>query len=380
MADRPSFAILGGGNGGFCTAADLTLRGFETRLFEFPAFAHTLDPVIREGGIHLRGVVGEGFARPAVITTDIKEAIDGVEIVLVIVPSAGHELAAKECAPVLKHDQIVVLVPGNCGGVLEFRSQLMRHGGPEEALLAETTTLMYAVKKENGNSVWARGVKCDLPLAALPAENGPVVLERLRLAFPQFRLAENVLDTGFNNLNNIVHPSGMLLNLGFIQGEAPADWYFYKEGYTPGVARVSTQMDRERLEVVRAFSLPSIPIEEALHAFYGHQGINGEGLYEIFSTSPIHFAARGPKTINHRMFTEDIPYGLVPLTSFARLAGVPTPVMDAVITLSSVVCDTNFYRTGRNLEKLGLEGFSKEDVLDFVITGKRIKTCEKTDF
>ena len=104
MTDRPSYAILGGGNGGFCTAADLTLRGFETRLFEFPKYAHTLDPVIRKGGIQLRGVAGEGFARPAMITTDIGAALDGIDIVLVIVPSAGHTLAAQACAPYLKED------------------------------------------------------------------------------------------------------------------------------------------------------------------------------------------------------------------------------------------------------------------------------------
>ena len=125
MADRPSFAILGGGNGGFCTAADLTFRGFETRLFEFPEFAHTLDPVIRKGGIELRGVAGEGFARPAMVTTNIGAALDGIEIVLVIVPSAGHKLAAHACAPYLKDNQIVMLVPGNIGGVLEFRQRVV---------------------------------------------------------------------------------------------------------------------------------------------------------------------------------------------------------------------------------------------------------------
>jgi opine dehydrogenase len=369
MTDQTSFAILGGGNGGFCAAADLTLRGFETRLFEFPEFSHTLDPVIRNGGIQLRGVAGEGFARPAMITTEISDALDGVEMVLVIVPSAGHKLAAQACAPFLKEDQIVLLVPGNCGGVLEFRRKLIENGGPQRVLVAETTTLMYAVKKENGNGVWARGLKCDLPLAAFPADSTLFVLERLRTAYPQFIPAQNVLDTGFNNLNNIVHPTGMLLNMGFIQGERPETWYYYKDGYTPGVAQVSAQMDHERLEIVRAFGLPEVSVTEGLRKFYGHQGLEGEDLYEIFVNSPIHFAAQGPKTIDHRMFTEDIPYGLVPLTAFARLAGVQTPIMDSVITLSSVVCGVDFRQAGRDLGKLGLAGLSMDEVLDLVTFG-----------
>jgi opine dehydrogenase len=303
------------------------------------------------------------------VTTDIDAALDGVDMVLVIVPSTGHKLAAQACAHHLQDDQVVLLVPGNCGGVLEFRSELLKFGGPRRAVLAETTTLMYAVKKEKDNGVWARGLKCDLPLAAFPAADTRLVLERLRSAYPQFIPAQNVLDTGFNNLNNIVHPTGMLLNMGLIQGERPETWYYYKDGYTPGVAQVSAQMDLERLEIVRAFGLPEVSVIEGLRKFYGHQGLQGENLYEIFANSPIHYAAKGPKTTDHRMFTEDIPYGLVPLTAFARLAGVQTPVMDAVISLSGVVCGTDFRRSGRDLHKLGLAGLSVDKILDFVTFG-----------
>ena len=51
MAERPVFAVLGGGHGGFCMAADLTLRGFEAHLYELPEFAWTIEPVVEAGGI-----------------------------------------------------------------------------------------------------------------------------------------------------------------------------------------------------------------------------------------------------------------------------------------------------------------------------------------
>lgn len=129
MTDRPVFAVLGGGNGGFCTTADLTLRGYQVRLYESPAFEQTIEPVIRTGGIYLRGVAGEGFARPAMVTTDIEAALEGADIILVVVPAMGHKSLAQACAPYLKCGQILVLIPGCFGGVLEFRQEILAHGG-----------------------------------------------------------------------------------------------------------------------------------------------------------------------------------------------------------------------------------------------------------
>ena len=237
MSDLPVIAVLGGGNGGFCTVADLTLRGFEVRLYELPEFAHTLELVLQAGGIALRGVVGEGFARPALVTTDIQAAIQDAELILVVVPSEGHKPVARACAPYIKDNQVVVLIPGNCGGALEYHQELVAHGGSQGVTIAETTTLMYAVKKEAGNGVWARGLKQYMPLAAFPASKTTKVIERLHPAFPMFSPAQNILDTSFNNLNAIVHPAGMLMNMGFIEGQRLEEWYFYKDGFTESIGR-----------------------------------------------------------------------------------------------------------------------------------------------
>ena len=369
MIDRPIFAVMGGGNGGFCMAADLTLRGFEARLFELPAFAHTIEPVIQEGGIALRGVAGEGFARPALVTTDVEAALEGADVVMVVVPAMAHKPMARACAPFLREGQIVVLVPGCCGGVLEFRRELLAHGGGAGVPLAETTSLMYAVKKEGRNGVWARGLKHHLSLAAFPAYRTATIIERLRLAFPQFVLAVNVLDTSLNNLNHITHPAVMLMNVGFVESRRLDEWFLYHDGYTPGTGRVGDQLDLERLAVARAYGLPEVPVAEAVRRHYGHQGLAGNNLYELFSDSPVHRPTLGPRTTHSRLLTEDIPYGLVPLASFGQLAGVPTPTMDALITLASVVNQTDYRRTGRTVENLGLAGLSPGEVVRFVTAG-----------
>ena len=366
MTERPVFTILGGGNGGFCATGDLALRGYEVRLYESPTFAYTIEPVIQAGGISMRGVAGEGLARPALVTTDIEAALEGADIILAVVPAMGHKLLARTCAPYLKGGQILVLAPGCFGGALEFQREFLAHGGSPDILLAETTTFMYAAKKEGGNGVWARGLKGYLPLAAFPAKCTAEVVERLKPVYPQIVPAENVLDTSFHNLNHIVHPVAMVLNVGFIESCRIEKWYLYPDGYTQSAGRVGDQLDLERLAVAHAYGIEGISVVETLHRYYGHQGMDGNNLYELFSNSPIHKPAPGPKSTDNRLLTEDIPYGLVPLVSFARLADVPTPLVDAIITLASAVNESNYRQSGRSVESLGLSGKTPDEIIKFV--------------
>jgi opine dehydrogenase len=265
---------------------------------------------------------------------------------------------------------VVVLVPGCCGGALEFHREVVAGGGDPGLAVAESTSLMYAVKKEGGNGVWARGLKHSLPLAAFPARRTGEVLERLRPAFPQFVPAANVLDTSLNNSNHITHPAFFLTNLGFVESKRIEEWFFYWDGYTPATSRLGEQLDAERLAIVRAFGLPEVTIEEWIRRYYGHQGMAGGSLYELFSTSPVHRATRGPRSTQSRLLTEDVPYGLVPLASLGRLVGVTTPVLDALITLAGVVNETDYWRTGRTVESLGLAGLTVEQVLRLVKEGR----------
>lgn len=233
-------------------------------------------------------------------------------------------------------------------------------------MLAETTTLMYAAKKEGDNKVWARGLKAYLPLGAFPAGRTHEVIERLKQAYPQIVPAENVLETSFHNLNHIVHSLAMLMNVGFIESQRLERWFLYTDGYTAGTGRVGDQLDAERLAVVRAFGMEGMSMVEAVHRYYGHQGMEGDNLYELFNDSPVHRPVLGPKTTRDRLLSEDIPYGLVPLVSFGRLAGVHTPLMEAIITLSSVINETDYLQAGRTVESLGLSGKTPEEIVRFV--------------
>ena len=56
----------------------------------------------------------------------------------------------------------------------------------------------------------------------------------------------------------------------------------------------------------------------------------------------------------HRYMLEDTRIGLSFLISVGELAGVPTPLARAFLSVGSAICDEDFMRTGRTLDSLGL--------------------------
>ena len=50
------------------------------------------------------------------VTSELAEALDGAKLIMVVIPATGHRTIATACAPYLKDDQIVILIPGRTGG------------------------------------------------------------------------------------------------------------------------------------------------------------------------------------------------------------------------------------------------------------------------
>ncbi|MDP2968107.1 MAG: NAD/NADP octopine/nopaline dehydrogenase family protein, partial [Deltaproteobacteria bacterium] len=71
-----------------------------------------------------------------------------------------------------------------------------------------------------------------------------------------------------------------------------------------------------------------------------------------------------------RYVTEDVPYGMVLLSTLGDLLGVPTPTHNAVIQLSSVVNRTDYWRTGRGMKELDLSKWDKKGLKKFLKEGK----------
>src|SRR5271166_1863133 len=92
-------AVLGAGHGGCAAAADLGKRGFSVRLHA--RSEERLAPLRRQGGIRVSGI-HEGLVPIPLMTTDVREAVSGADLVMLVVPTVAHQAYARALAPLLK--------------------------------------------------------------------------------------------------------------------------------------------------------------------------------------------------------------------------------------------------------------------------------------
>jgi opine dehydrogenase len=367
-----SIAVLGGGNGAFAAAADLSLRGHDVRLLEVPELQQSIAPVLEAGGILLENAkiaeIGSGNARIALVTTDPKAALGGAELVLYLVPAFAERRFTELVAPYLQPDQLVVLFCGSVGGALALAAQMQQAGLPIP-LIAETEALVYAALKSGPAGVRVMGRKAGVGVSTLPAGKVGLALDRLRPLYPDFTPRTDVLETGLRNTNPIAHVPSMVLNAGRIAPTVPP-YGFYKEGFPAAVGAVAEAADAERVRVAQGFGYAVASTRDTMLAWYGDQGAHGETLAEVFSTNPPFQTTKAPQTLEHRFLTEDVPFGFVPFEALGELAGVATPAISALITVASLLLGRDLRASGRNQDRLGVRNFSMAQIRQVLRAGE----------
>lgn len=336
-------------------AAHLASMGHRVRLYN--RSLEKLAGIVETRRITLSGALQlEGSLE--FITDDLGKAVLGADLIMVVTTASAHRAIAGQLSPFLKDGQIVLLNPGRTCGALEFRNTLQEHGVKARVYVAEAQTLIYACRKVAEGMVNVIGVKDKVLVAAYPSADTRHVMDVLKPVFPCFHAADNVLQTSFENIGAMFHPSVVLFNAASI--ERGEKFYFYRD-MTDGLARMIEEADRERIAVAAAYGISPIPAYEWVSYAYG--GVEGNTLCERMQNNPAYYDILAPKTIYCRQITEDIPTGIVPFAQLGKAAGVPTPLFDSLISMCSILLGRDFMKEGRTLERLGLGGLSRDGIL-----------------
>jgi len=356
-----NWAVIGAGNGGQSLAGHLSLMGFSVRLYDI--IPDTIRAIQEQGGIKVDGEV-KGFGKITLATTNLGEAIDGAEIIVVVAPATAHKAIAGDCASLLVDGQTVFIHPGATCGALEFRKLLDDENCSAEVTIAEANSLLYACRSPRPGHASIFGIKRELAVAALPSSENKKVVKKLKNAFPQIYAGRNVLETSLGNPNAMMHPGPTLLNTSLI--ESGKDWLYYWDGITPSIGAFVEGLDKERLAVARAFNLDLLSIRDWYKSAYG---VDGETLSELVRQNMAYEGVKGQKTLHTRYLLEDIPMGLVPMVSFGKKLGINVTRMETVVNLAEFLLEKDLTATGRTLENLGLAGMSVGEILQYVETG-----------
>ena len=305
------------------------------------------------------------LANSACVTSQIEEAVQKAEVIMVVLPSSAHADIAESMAPHLKNGQIVLLHPGRTCGALEFVKVIRENGCKADVTVAEAETFIYASRSDGPAQARIFRIKEAVPLAALPATRTCRVLEAICEAYPQFIDGVDVLNTGLNNMGAIFHPALTLLNMGWIEA-THGDYQFYIDGVTPSVARMFEVLDRERVTVASSLGFRARTALEWLKLAYN---TDGGSLHDAIHNQPGYYGIKAPSTLNHRYLFEDVPMSLVPIASLGKRYGVSVGGMESMIRIASIIHRTDYWRRGRTVEKLGLDQWSVSELTRFVQEG-----------
>lgn len=351
--------VLGSGNGGCAVAFDFAKAGHDVYMFDFEEFSTNIEAIAEQGGIYSSGQL-EGFQGIEYAGNEIEKVVKGADMIVAVGPAYSTKPFGEVAGPYLEEGQIIIVSPSSCGGSLVFKNAAELDLEDESIIVAETSTLPYAVRvTEPGKINVFLKLKGGLFLSTLPSKNTEKVVELFSEVYPATEPAKNILQTTLQNANPVIHPAVTLLNAGEIE-RTGGNLYFYEDGVTPSVGRLIEAVDQERVKIGKELGFDVIPDPELGMM----QGYMQENSYEKgYSTADGFKGIKAQSELDYRYFNEDVGFGLVFFAELGKQLGVKTPVMDSIIQIVSVIMERDYRgEKNRTMETLGLGDYDSKDL------------------
>ena len=337
-------AIIGAGNGGYAMAADLTLAGFQVNLFEFEEYKQNIAGILQHKTITIEGNARVGQVTLNMVTTNIEQAVLGVDTIFVATHSASHAPIAESLAPILEDGQSIFYFTGNLGSLYLYNKI---KDTKKNVLIAEVITLPYAVRKVNDDTVYVHRRTGDLGLSAMPAKHSAKALAIFQEYYPDSHVLYNILEGAICNSNATAHILPMLMSISSIE-KANGNYNFYKDAYSPCVNRAIDALDKELGFLLKSFACTETSSLDVVEKRFS---MTQAEILEMRSAWNI--PAKIDK--NMRFISEDVQECLILISTLGTKYNLPTPIVNSLICLfSTLVENQDFYKTGRTMEKLSI--------------------------
>ena len=356
-------AVLGGGHGGYAAAAELSENGHRVRFWR--RNAEDLGPVLEHKTIRVKDYKGERDIEIAHPTTDLGDAIDRAEVIVIPLPATTQEALAEACAPCWQDGQVVYLPPGTFGSYIYLKAA-RDAGNSADVTFCETGTLPYLARKHGPAYVVVSGYGKHLPTGCLPARNSETALAKLSQVYPAVVPIEDGLSGALMNAGGIIHPPLIMMNAGPL--EHFESWDIHNEGTQPAIRRTTDALDGERIRLREelGYGAPHYPLADH-YAKEGPEWMYGRGAHDSLTDSGDwreHIVLT-----EHRYMLEDTRLGLSLLSSVGKWAGVEMPLVNGFLAIASAITRRDLYAEGRTLENLGISGLSRDEMSQMLQEG-----------
>lgn len=347
----PQVSIVGAGPAGFALAADLESRGTRVLVYSHPTHLRHASSVATKGYLRASGAI-EVFANPH-LTSDMSRALQFSNIIILTVPSTGHETILHELKKFDLRQHTIIAIPGNLFSLIINDSEV------QAKCILETNLSPYSCRMKDGE-LSVLGRKSAFYMAGVQDDLSPARKEEIQSIFPiEIKWCSNVIEVSLTNINGVFHPLMMLMNAGRIESTS-GDFLLYHDGLTRSVANAMVAIDNVRLEIGKAFGFRLDNVVETSNKCYGAHFTD---LVDLARNSGPHNKLAAPSDIENRNISEDVPDLLVCWHGLAEKLGIDASPITAVIILAEMATGVKYLETGRNLRRLNLDHLSKAELL-----------------
>lgn len=356
-------AVLGGGHGCYAAAVHLSGSGHNVRLWRRNETA--LAPLIESGKIKLTDWDGDREVPIHRPTSNLAEAVDGAELIVIPLPCTTHVSLARELAPHLQDGQVVFLPPGTFGSYI-FAKAMRDAGNEAKVAFAETGTLPYLARKQAEDHVRISVYATRLPTGVFPASDSERALQIIGKAYPSVEPLADALDGALMNAGPIIHPPLIMMNAGPL--EHFDAWDIHNEGTQPSIRRVTDGLDNERIKLREAlgYGAPHFPLADH------YDDTRDEWMYGNSSHEKLTDSGDWREDIDlqtHRYMREDTALGLSFMVSLAEWAKVELPITSGFLAIASAITGEDLKAEGRTLAALGLDRLNPDELLGVLRDG-----------
>ncbi|MDC0602718.1 NAD/NADP octopine/nopaline dehydrogenase family protein [Aliiglaciecola sp.] len=263
---------------------------------------------------------------------DIETLANTHEIIIFALPTYGHKATIEAVAPYLTSEHHVAF-SAYCSFGAEYLQRLLLKRDVDAPITVFNTTPITA-KMPTANEVVINMIRAEIEMSTLPITQANTELELYQSLLGNHVIKKQTsLEVLLSNTNPQVHMGMALCNITRME---KGETWCQRAHVTPAVGRLIEDLDQERLAVARALGFKLDSIMEK----YGKNAVKDIATTNQYlsKVKPVY----GPKIIDTRYITEDVPFGLLVISKLGDFLGCKAPLHKSGVILFSSLYGRDF--------------------------------------
>lgn len=333
--------VIGGGNIGTQFACICAYKGYKVNVFTSkPELYDGVLEVVDEYDHVIIGKINKA-------TSDIKEAIDGNQILFITHPAFRLKEVANQILPYIKNKMKICVLPGTGGAEFAFRDCI----NAGAFLFGLQRVPSVARLEQYGKRVRCEGLRSSLHLASIPNDKANEMAELLTdLWSVPCNVLPNYLSVTLTPSNPILHTTRLRT---LFEDYKPGKVYdrnplFYGE-WSDASSKLLISCDEELQSLLKVLNQLDLRDVKSLKLHYESNTVEEmtrklssiKSLHNLYSPM-IKVDDGWIPDFSSRYFTADFPYGLAIIEELASILGCSVPnIVDTMDWYRRVTGDTN---------------------------------------